>query len=133
LVAGGAPAALAGARLALVASGTATLESALAQVPMVVVYRVSRMTYLMVRPIFRLPYVCIVNILAGRKLVPELLQGRVRAEAIAKEAQALLDEGKQRDNMLSGLREVADSLGSDRRPSERVAEILFGLLDGAGG
>ncbi len=132
LVPGGALRALPGSRLALVASGTATLESALAGVPMVVAYRVSRMTYLMVRPIFRLPYVCIVNILAKRRLVPELLQGRAKAEAVARAALPLLEDGKERTGMLLGLREVAASLQSDRRPSERVAGILAGLLEGGG-
>ena len=74
---------LAGARLAIAASGTVTLEAALAGVPMVVVYRVSRITYAMVRPIYRLKNICIVNILAGHELVPELLQRRVQAQTIA--------------------------------------------------
>lgn len=132
LVHGGALAVLPGSRLALAASGTATLESALAGVPLVVVYRVSRTTYLLVRPIYRLPYVCIVNILAGRRLVPELLQGRASAENIARAAQPLLEDGPVREGMLAGLREVAQSLRSDRRPSERVAGILGGLLEGGG-
>jgi lipid-A-disaccharide synthase len=97
---------------------------------MVVVYRVSRTTYLLVRPIYRLPYVCIVNILAGRQVVPELLQGRARPENIARAAEPLLGDGSERDKMLAGLREVAESLESDRRPSERVAAVLSGLLGG---
>jgi lipid-A-disaccharide synthase len=132
LVSGGTMAVLPGSRLALAASGTATLESALVGVPMVVVYRVSRTTYLMVRPIYRLPYVCIVNILAGRRVVPELLQGRANAESIARAAEPLLKDGSERDEMLGGLREVARSLRSDRRPSERVAALLAGLLEGGG-
>jgi lipid-A-disaccharide synthase len=132
LVPGGALAAVPGCRLALAASGTATLECALVSVPMVVVYRVSRTTYLLVRPIYRLPYVCIVNILAGRRLVPELLQGRANAESIAQAAQPLLQDGPERNKMLTGLREVAQSLKSSRRPSERVAAVLAGLLGGGG-
>ena len=97
-----------------------------------VVYRVSRLTYLLVRPIFRLPYFCIVNILAKRRLVPELLQGQVKAETIARAAGPLLEDGKERSDTLAGLREVAQSLRSDRRPSERVAAALAGLLDEQG-
>jgi len=130
LVPGGALATVPGCRLALAASGTATLECALAIVPMVVVYRVSRTTYLLVRPIYRLPHVCIVNILAGRRVVPELLQGRANAESIARAAQPLLGDSGEREKMLDGLREVAQSLKSDRRPSERVAAVLAGLLGG---
>lgn len=132
LVPGGALAAVPGCRLALAVSGTATLECALVCVPMVVVYRVSRTTYVLVRPIYRLPYVCIVNILAGRRVVPELLQGRANAESIARVAQSLLDDSKERQRMQDGLREVARSLKSDRRPSERVAAVLAGLLGGGG-
>jgi lipid-A-disaccharide synthase len=130
LLPGGAAGAVPGSRLALVTSGTATLESALAGVPMVVVYRVSRMTYLLVRPIYRLPHVCIVNILAGRGLVPELLQGRANAGAIARAALPRLEDGEERSRTVAGLREVVRSLGSDRRTSERVAGILAGLMAG---
>jgi len=130
LVPGGALQVVPGSRLALAASGTATLECALAAVPMVVVYRVSRTTYLLVRPIYRLPYVCIVNILAGRRVVPELLQGRVNPESIARAALPLLQDGREREDMQAGLREVAQSLKSGRRPSERVAAVLAGLLGG---
>ena len=98
---------------------------------MVVVYRVSRTTYLLVRPIYRLPYVCIVNILAGRRVVPELLQGRANPEGIARAALPLLKDGRERADMLEGLREVAQSLKSDLRPSERVAAVLAGLLGGS--
>jgi lipid-A-disaccharide synthase len=132
LMPGGALAVLPGSRLALAASGTATLECALASVPMVVVYRVSRTTYLLVRPIYRLPYVCIVNILAGRRVVPELLQGRANPGDIARAAEPLLKDGRERDDMLDGLGEVARSLESGRRPSERVAALLAGLLEGGG-
>jgi lipid-A-disaccharide synthase len=91
---------------------------------------VSRTTYLLVRPIYRLPHVCIVNILAGRRVVPELLQGRANPQEIARAAQPLLEDGPNREEMLAGLREVARSLKSDRRPSERVAAVLGGLLGG---
>ena len=131
LVPGGTLSAVPGCRLALAASGTATLECALLSVPMVVVYRVSRTTYLLVRPIYRLPYVCIVNILAGRRVVPELLQGRANPEGIARAALPLLKDGRERADMLEGLREVAQSLKSDLRPSERVAAVLAGLLGGS--
>ncbi len=127
IVRGGAVKALAGARLGLVTSGTATLEAALAGVPMVVVYRVSRTTYALVRPFFQLDHVCIVNILAGQRLVPELLQGAVRPERIASAARPLLAEGAERDGVLSGLRQVVDGLRGPR-PSERVARILADVL-----
>ncbi|HUU03333.1 MAG TPA: lipid-A-disaccharide synthase [Myxococcota bacterium] len=116
---------LAGARLALAASGTVTLEAALAGVPAVVIYRVSRLTHALVRPFFRLQHVCIVNILADRRLLPELLQGRARAEKIASAALPLLHDGRPREEALRGLRTVKQMLGASR-PSMRVAEIVAG-------
>ncbi len=127
LVGGGAATALRGARLGLVASGTATLEAALAGVPMVVVYRVSRTSYALVRPLFQLDHVCIVNILAGRRLVPELLQSAARPEPIAAAAAPLLADSAERRRVLAGLAEVAAGL-SGPRPSERVAGILAARL-----
>jgi lipid-A-disaccharide synthase len=116
-----------GARLALAASGTVTLEAALAGVPMVVVYKVSRLTYCLVRPFFQLPFVCIVNILAGRMLVPELLQGRVQAESIFREAVALMSDDPRREEVVAGFRKISQDLGG-KQPSVRVAEILSGYI-----
>lgn len=116
---------LTGARLALAASGTVTLEAALAGVPCVVVYRVSRMTHALVRPFFRLHHVCIVNILFGRRLFPELLQRRAESRSIARAALPLLRDGPEREQVLAGLREIGSTLG-DSRPSARVADIVAG-------
>src|SRR2546421_10837895 len=80
--------ALAAADLALVASGTATLETALSKTPMVIAYRQSPITWAMMRAMLYLPYVGMPNILAGERLVPELLQDQATPAALA---QALLD------------------------------------------
>ncbi len=114
---------LAGARLALSASGTVTLEAALADVPQVVIYRISKLSYALAKLLVRISRVCIVNILAGRDLVPELLQRRVRAELIAQEAQTLLADGPARERVLAGYQELKTLLGN-QRPSTRVASIL---------
>ena len=127
LVTGGAGAALAGARLALTKSGTATVEAALAGVPMVVVYKVSRVSYALLRPFVRVSHACMVNILAGRTVVPELLQSAVRPELIAQRALPLLRDGPERERVLADLRAVANSLGTGK-PSQRVAEILATYL-----
>lgn len=122
-VTGGAGAALAGARLALTKSGTATVEAALAGVPMVVVYKVSRLSHALLRPLVNVSHACMVNILAGRTVVPELLQHEVQPALIAKQALPLLRDGTARERVLDDLRAVAKSLGTGR-PSQRVAEIL---------
>jgi lipid-A-disaccharide synthase len=117
--------------VALAASGTATLEAALAGVPAVVVYRVSRTTYALVRPVYRLNHVCIVNILAGGSVVPELLQNDVRPDVIAGHARRLMQEGPERSETLAALRRVVEALGQ-HCPSRRVAEILRDHLEGRG-
>lgn len=115
---------LPGSRLAICASGTVTLEAALAGVPQVVIYKVSRLTYLLASLLVRIPYVCIVNILAGRQLVPELLQGRARPECIAVSAQMLLDRGAARQRVLQGYRQLRQQL-QHADPAGRVARALL--------
>jgi lipid-A-disaccharide synthase len=127
LVSGSAPAALSSARLALIGSGTATLEAALAGVPMVVVYKVSKTTYALVRPIFQLEHICIVNILAQRRIVPELIQGRVTAQNIVDQALPLMSDSLPRKKMIAELAQVKKGLGA-KSPSERVANIISQLL-----
>ena len=124
LTRGGASEALRGARLALVCSGTATLEAALAGVPMLVVYRVSRTTYALGKALARVDHMCIVNLLAGRRLVPELLQSAVEPASIAAQARTLLADGQERERVLAGMRAVVDSL---RGPcaSVGVAQVLL--------
>jgi lipid-A-disaccharide synthase len=123
LVAGDVGKAVAGARLALVTSGTATLETALAQVPMVVVYKASRTTRFFADLMLRCEHICIVNILARRRLVPELLQDEVRPKKIAAAAWPLLCDETARHQMLLGMQQVIDSLGQ-KQPSLEVARFL---------
>ena len=125
-----APALLAAADLAIVASGTATLEAALAQVPLVVVYRLSWLSWVIGRLLVRVKFVSLVNLLAGRRLVPELLQSDCTSEAIAREADALLAPGPGRDDQLRGLRQILDELApaaaphAARRAAAEVASVL---------
>ena len=79
------------ADLLLVTSGTATLEAALLGTPMVVCYRLSRLTELLFSPLVRVPWISLANITLGRAVVPELYQRRLSAESLAHEAFALLD------------------------------------------
>jgi lipid-A-disaccharide synthase len=100
-----------GADLALVASGTATVETALLGTPMVVVYRVSALSYALGRPFVSLPHYAMVNLVAGRRLVPELMQGRFTPAAVEAEALSLLENGEKAARMRDGLREVRRLLG----------------------
>ena len=130
LVAGRSPEVLAAADAAVVASGTATLEAALAQVPTVVVYRLSWLSWIVGRLLVRVRFVSLVNLLAGRLLVPELLQGHCTSGHIAESAVPLLTPGEARDAQLEGMRRIradlapAGSQGAARRAAEEVAALL---------
>lgn len=116
---------LAAASAALVASGTATLECALLDVPMVVAYRLHPLTYALARRLVRLPHVSLVNLVAGRSVVPELLQGACTWQALAAATGRLL--GGEGDRQRQELRAVRDRLGppgASGRAAAAVARIL---------
>lgn len=112
---------------ALVKSGTSTLEAALMLRPMVVVYRVSWLTYVVGRMLVKIDFFSLVNLLAGREVVPELLQREASAQRMAAELEALLGDGPAREKQLAGLREVRATLGEPGAPL-RVAEEVAGVL-----
>jgi lipid-A-disaccharide synthase len=126
----GAPLALAAADAAVVASGTATLEAALACTPNVVIYRTSWPSWMVASMLVRVRFVALPNLLAGRELVPELLQSRCTAENIANEAAKLLGDTPERAAQLDGLRKVRDELlppgakGAARTAAEEIAALL---------
>lgn len=111
-------------RAAAVASGTATVEAALMGTPFVAVYRVSRTTYALGRPLVRVPHFAMVNLIAGREVVPELIQRGFTGEAVARGVEELLHEGHARERMLAGLAEVRARLqaGSSAPAAERAAD-----------
>jgi lipid-A-disaccharide synthase len=114
------------AAVAVVASGTATVEAALSETPMVVVYRLGRLTYALGRRFVKVPHFSMVNLIAGRKLVPELIQDDMTAEAIEKQVESLLETGAS-DEMKRGLREVKAKLGG-KGASARAAEAVLSFL-----
>jgi lipid-A-disaccharide synthase len=130
LVPGRADAAVGASDAALVKSGTSVLEAALMLRPMVVVYRLSWLSYFIGRLFVRLAHFALVNLLAGRALVPELLQRQASPERMAAEIERLLEDGPARAEQLRGLEEVRASLGTPGAP-RRVAEELLSLLPGA--
>jgi len=112
---------------ALVKSGTTTLETALMLRPMVVVYRFSWLTFLVAKLMVKLAHFALVNLLAGRRLVPELLQGEASPARMAAEVERLLTDAAARESQLAGLAEVRRSLGTPGAPL-RVAEELLGVI-----
>ncbi len=116
-----------GADIALVSSGTATIETALLGTPMVVIYRLNPLTYLLARLLIRVDYIAMVNLVAGRLVVPELIQGDVTAEKVAGYALEILGDKKMAKNMREGLLEVRGKIGksgASKRVAERVMQFL---------
>ncbi|MDR1191528.1 MAG: lipid-A-disaccharide synthase [Verrucomicrobiales bacterium] len=111
------------ADLALVASGTATLECALANLPMLVLYRVNPLTFFIGRRLVKLGAISIVNLIAGRKIVPEFLQGNANADTLSQAAWLLLANRELAEKMKAGLREVVHQLGEPGANRRAVAEI----------
>src|SRR5271154_2433332 len=102
--------ALAAADCAIVASGTATVEAALLGTPMVVVYRVAPVTAAILRHMIRTPFIGMVNLIGGRRVVPELIQDEFTPEAVEKEIRQMLESGSYRDEIKAGLAEVRAKL-----------------------
>lgn len=119
--------ALAAADLALVASGTATLEAALFKTPMVITYRQSSLSWALQRPMLYLPYVGMPNILAGERLVPELIQGRATPAALARALLELLLDPAQQQRQVSRFREMHVALRQNN--AETAAAAVLAVLD----
>ena len=120
--------ALRAADAAAVASGTATLETALAGTPMVIVYRVSYVSYRIGKMILGNISIGLPNIVAGRKVVPELIQDAMSPEGVAAEVVSILKDGAKREAMLRGFDEIRESLGRGDA-SARAASAILDALD----
>jgi lipid-A-disaccharide synthase len=119
--------AIAGARLAIVASGTATLETALLGLPQIIVYRVNPLTFWIAKMMTKLRHLGLPNIIAGREIAPELLQGKLTVESLVAQARVLLAEGDARARAIAATRELRTRLG-DGGAAERAAEAVLSLI-----
>jgi lipid-A-disaccharide synthase len=115
------------AKAAMVASGTATLETALMGCPMIVVYKAAALTYLFGRLVVQVPHLGMVNLIAERELCPEFLQWAATPDAMSSALLPLLFDTPERSAMVRGLEEVAAKLGQGGA-AERAAEILCAEL-----
>jgi lipid-A-disaccharide synthase len=113
--------------VAWTASGTATVEIALLGRPMIIIYRLSWLTYLVARWLVRVDHIGMVNLIAGQRLMPELIQQDVNAERIAAETRVLLDDAKTRARITEELSKLRERLG---RPgaADRVAELALCMM-----
>lgn len=117
-------------RAGIIASGTSTVEAAMMQTPFVMVYRVSALTYLMGKPRVKVPRFAMVNLIAEREIVPELVQHDFTADNVMAKVNEILPDGPPRARMLAGLAEVKSRLKapSDQHPADRAAKIILELV-----
>lgn len=115
---------LAASDMAVVASGTATLQAAFLEVPMVVIYKLSPLTFLLGKLVIDVKYISLVNILSGREVVTELLQNRANPEEIIKELKKIMFDTGYGEKMLYHYRLIKEPF-SGKNASKRVAEIVM--------
>jgi lipid-A-disaccharide synthase len=118
---------LASSDVALTASGTATVQTAIHDVPMVVVYRLSPMTYRVARRLVKVDAVAMVNLIAGERVVPELIQEAFTPDAVAREALSMCTEPQRAERIRNGLAIVRRKLGgpgASRRAAEAVLKMI---------
>jgi lipid-A-disaccharide synthase len=120
--------ALAQAELALAASGTVTIEAAMLGTPMVTFYRVNALSWYLGRWLVVAPFLSAVNMVAGRRVVPELIQQDMTAERIAYDGLRLLENSADRAVTKAELADVARKLSSERDPMEIAAEWVERVL-----
>ena len=126
--------ALAHSRAGIIASGTATVEAAVMGTPFVMVYRVSPLTYLLGRPRIKVPHFAMVNLIAGREVVPELVQQDFSGEKVVARLREILADGPSRSRLAEGLEEVKNRLRgpTSAHPADVAAEEVLRVLHQVG-
>jgi lipid-A-disaccharide synthase len=124
--------ALAHSRAGIIASGTATVQAALMGTPFVMVYRLSPLTYFLGRSRVKVPYFAMVNLIAGKQIVPELVQSDFTADNVVSKIKEILPEGAARSQMIDGLVRVRGALrdpsNHQARAADQAAAAIFKLL-----
>jgi len=118
--------ATAAADCAAVTSGTATLETAVVGTPLIVLYKLSPVTFWLARRLVRVSYIGMVNLIAGREVAPELIQGDAEPQTVAETLAELLEDPHRREKARAELAGVRETLGHE--PSRRAAEVVAGFL-----
>jgi len=108
-------------------SGTSTLEAAVAGCPLVIGYRTNRLTYAIASRVVKVPWIGLVNVVAGRQVAPEFVQERLVPARVADTLEPLLHDSDERRRMLEGLAHVRSKLGTPGA-ADRVAEMAMGMV-----
>ncbi|MBV9483705.1 MAG: lipid-A-disaccharide synthase [Acidobacteria bacterium] len=121
-------------RAGVIASGTATVEAAMMSTPFVMIYRVGRLTHALGRRRIKVPHLAMVNLIAGQRVVPELVQADFTAPRVVAEIEKVIQDTPERDRMLESLAEVKRRLraphrgGDARLAAERAGDIVLDML-----
>ena len=115
------------ADIAVISSGTLTLEAAVIGTPFITVYKVSALSYLIARMLVKVPFIAMVNILAGKEISPELIQNKFTPENLSKKLTEIIEFKELRDKMKSDLKTVVCKLG-EIGASRKTAESILGEL-----
>jgi lipid-A-disaccharide synthase len=115
---------MAAADVLLIASGTATLQAAVVGTPMVLLYKTTPLTYRLARWLIRVKWIGLVNLVAGRSVVPEVIQDEATADRLSQEVHHLLTDSKAYNAMKQGLQQVRQSLG-EPGASRRAAQVVL--------
>ena len=110
-------------RAGIIASGTATVEAAIMGTPFIMVYRVSALTYVLGKPRVKVPHFAMVNLIAGKEVVPELVQQNFTAKNVVERLQEILPDGDTRDRMIENLAQVKAGLRGSHRDGLYPAEL----------
>jgi lipid-A-disaccharide synthase len=113
--------------LALVASGTASLECTLVQVPQVVVYRINPLTYKLAKLFMKLPYISLVNLMARTEIVPELVQDNLTVDSLIDHAETILQNARRREEIRDRLKDIIGMLGGPGASERAAAAVLRDL------
>ena len=111
----------------IVSSGSATLETAIMEKPMVIIYKTSFITWLLAKNLIKIPDIGLVNIVAGKRIVPELVQFDVTPLNLAKESLDILNNKTLQEDIKKDLRKVKEKLG-ERGAVERAARLIHNFL-----
>ena len=114
---------------AVVASGTATVEATLAGTPFVVVYRLAQLTWLLGRRLVRLDTFAMANLIAGRRIVPELIQRDFTGANVIRELSSILSDGPRRQQMIADLKQVQERLRDNSNPEEPAMRAAREIMD----
>lgn len=114
--------------VSILASGTATLQGALAGEPFIIIYKTSKLTYMIAKSLIKLKVIGLANIVAEAPFIPELIQDEVSATNICRELKRMISDDGVREKMQQGMKEVAHRLGK-AGASERAAEVVLRWLE----